>query len=100
MYILGKGGPADSGGTPTGDDHPNYALCQLKVSQTPYCSSQYNASASGGTLEAICEDGNDELQYIRSLPTAISGNDTVSNDWPNVASMWGESEFLMPAVRC
>lgn len=96
VYLLGKGGPSDSQGNPTPDN--NYALCQLKVSQTPYCSTQYNASASGGTLEAVCEDYNDKLQYNRSLTTASSGNFSVNKDWPNIASMWGRSLSLNDGV--
>lgn len=39
-------------GTPT---ETNYGLCELRVGQTPNCSTQYNASSNVGTLEAICE---------------------------------------------
>lgn len=92
VYVLGKGGSTDSEGN--FDDNDNYALCQLKVSLSPNCSTQYNASASGGTLEAICEDPNDQLAYYRSLPVATSGNISVSKDWPNIASEWGLSLSL------
>ena len=71
----------------------------MKVSQTPFCSTQYNASASGGTLEAVCDPHDlnsttDELQYIKSLPVATSGNFSVNLDWPNIASEWGQSLSL------
>ncbi|KAK5113040.1 hypothetical protein LTR85_011062 [Meristemomyces frigidus] len=92
VYVLGKGGVSDSEGNPTETD--DYSLCKLSVSLTPYCSTQYNASASGGTLEAICEDPNDKLAYNWSLSTATSGNYSVSKDWPNIASEWGRSLSL------
>ncbi|KAI6830239.1 hypothetical protein KC332_g3336 [Hortaea werneckii] len=100
IYILGKGGDLDSNGSPTNKD--NYALCQLKVSQTPYCSTHYNASSNGGTLEAICthptEPSPDPLQYIKSSPDAPSGNDTLVLDWVNIASEWGRSLALNTGV--
>ncbi|GAB1729477.1 hypothetical protein NU195Hw_Modified_160t1 [Hortaea werneckii] len=100
IYILGKGGDVDSYGNPTNKD--NYSLCQLKVSQTPYCSTHYNASANGGTLEAICTDPTkpspDPLQYIKSSPAAPSGNDTLVPDWVNIASEWGRSLALHTGV--
>ena len=90
VYLLGKGGDIDGYNNPT--DGQKYALCQLKASQTPSCSTQYNASSHGGTLEAICEDDHDLLMYHRSFPTASGGNSSVSKDWPNIASEWGRSE--------
>ncbi|KAK6392330.1 hypothetical protein LTR65_003786 [Meristemomyces frigidus] len=96
VYVLGKGGPTDAGGNAV--ETENYALCQMKVSLTPNCSTQYNASSSGGTLEAVCEDPSDELAYIRSLPVATSGNVSISNDWPNIASEWGLSLSLNDGI--
>nr|POF22369.1 hypothetical protein CFP56_36454 [Quercus suber] len=89
IYILGKGGDVDAYGNP---NDQNYGLCQLKSSLTPYCSTQYNASQAGGTLEAVCEDPHDDLQYIRSMPTAPSGNASISRDWPEVAVQWALSK--------
>ena len=82
VYILGKGGDVDAMGFATKD---NYALCELRVGQTPHCFTQYNASSSVGTLEAICEDPNDDMRYIKSMTNATG---VLSADWPNVASMW------------
>jgi hypothetical protein len=90
IYILGKGGEVDSAGSPTGGQ--NYALCQLKVSQTPNCSTSYNASSSGGKLVALCEDENDEFRYIKSISNATSGNVSIARDWPNIASEWADSK--------
>lgn len=88
IYILAKGGDVDSVGTPTED---NYALCQLQAGQTPHCSTQYNASSSVGTLEALCEDKNDDMRYVKSLKNATAGRASLSADWPNIASMWARS---------
>lgn len=79
VYVLGKGGPMDVSGQPTTS---KYGLCQLRVGQTPQCSTQYNASSNVGTLEAICEDSQN------SLTSPIYGPALVSEDWPNIASMW------------
>jgi hypothetical protein len=46
-YLLGK--RRDDGGGP--DD---YFMCSLKMGVTEQCSTRYNASASGRTLEALC----------------------------------------------
>lgn len=89
IYVLAKGGPVDAIGTPTDD---NYALCEMRVGQTPDCSTQYNASSSVATLEAICEDPDDDLKYIKSLGNATRGNSSINPDWPNIGSMWGLSK--------
>lgn len=85
VYIIGKGGNTDAVGTPTDN---NYALCEIRVGQTPHCSTQYNASSSVGTLEAVCDDPNDDMRYIKSMSNATSGVASVNADWPNIASMW------------
>jgi hypothetical protein len=48
-YLLGKSIPRDDGG---GSD--DYFMCSLKMGVTEQCSTRYNASASGHTLEALC----------------------------------------------
>lgn len=91
IYVIGKGGPTDQVGGPTTS---NYALCELRVGQTPACSTRYNASSNVATLEAICEDPNDDLQYIKSLNNATSGNASVTTEWPNIGSVWAHSISL------
>lgn len=76
------GGPTDNEGSPTNDE--NYALCQLQVSWTANCSTRFNASASGSTLKAVCEDPNDTYRFIESNSSAGSGSGTLSRDWPNI----------------
>ena len=68
--FLQKGGEVDAIGTPT---QGNYALCHLQVGQTQNCSTQYNASSSVGTLEALYEDPNDNMRYIKSQTNAAQG---------------------------
>lgn len=65
---------------------------------TPHCSTIYNATSSGGSLEAVCEDENDPYQYIKSLANATSGNGYVNLDWPNIASLWGTSLNLNSGI--
>ncbi|KAK8220187.1 hypothetical protein M8818_000603 [Zalaria obscura] len=71
-----------------------YALCSIQARQTPHCSTRYNASSSGATLEAMCEQHDDEMQYLRSLKNASSGASTLSPDWFNIAGEWANSLSL------
>ena len=95
IYVLGKGGDVDAIGTPTED---NYALCQLQVGQTPDCSTQYNASSSVGTLEAICQDSGDDMRYIRSMRNATGNFASLTGNWPDIASMWARSLDLNTGI--
>lgn len=70
-----------------------YPLCQILVNQTPLCSTWYNASGTGATMEAVCEDPLDDLQYIRSLDNATQGNASLSREWPNIAGEWAKSRY-------
>jgi hypothetical protein len=73
IYLLGKGAP----------EMANYTMCKIKAGLTPYCSTQFTATGSGGSLMANCEDPKDEMQYIRGNS---SRQTTTSLDWFNVAS--------------
>ena len=86
IYIVAKAGES------------NYGLCQLRVGQTAQCSMQYNASGSAGTLEAICEDPDDDLRYIKLVPDAPAGNVTVSREWPNVGWEWAKAMALNDGI--
>ncbi|EMC94089.1 hypothetical protein BAUCODRAFT_74704 [Baudoinia panamericana UAMH 10762] len=92
IYLLGKGGPKDSAGNVV--ESSNYALCQLKVGQTPSCSTLFTASASGAELVARCEDPSDAMSYGSNHPGALGGNDTISLAWPDVATQWANSLAL------
>lgn len=98
IYILGKGGPLDTIGVSTNvTGGNNYALCQLQAGLTSACSTHYNASSSGATMEAHCEDEADALQYSRSaVNPAYNGNVTYSADWPDIAGSWARS--LLSAI--
>ena len=75
-----------------------YVLCSVQAGQTSSCSSRYNASRSGGTLEARCEDPDDGLAYIHSKPNATSGTATISRDWLLVAKEMGNTLALNTGV--
>lgn len=99
IYILAKGGPIDSLGKSMNDtdgDPINYAMCQLQAGLALDCSTSYNASASGGTMEAHCEDEHDPMRYILHAgpEDAIQGNDTLSTEWPNIGGEWARSKSM------
>ncbi|KAF2470715.1 uncharacterized protein BDR25DRAFT_261867 [Lindgomyces ingoldianus] len=91
IYLLGQGGK-DSGANLTGQ----FVLCQIKVSISPYCSSTYNASGSGGSLEANCEDENDGLMYIKSLTNATEVRHVP--DWRDIGFDWANSMSLNTGI--
>jgi hypothetical protein len=87
IYLLGQG------------SSNNYALCSVKVFQTPYCSTEYNASQVGATLEAKCDDSphanvTNSMRYIDSLWNATSGSSTIVKDWVEIAQEWATSLSL------
>ncbi|KAI4743712.1 hypothetical protein E4T50_05909 [Aureobasidium sp. EXF-12298] len=90
IYLLGR------------DAAANYALCSLKVFQTPFCSTEYNASVVGATLEAKCSDNisdpTNPLRYYNNTETPRSGNDTISKDWPNIGTEWSNSLSLNDGI--
>ncbi|OCL08619.1 hypothetical protein AOQ84DRAFT_37209 [Glonium stellatum] len=87
IYMLGSGDPANG---------ENYVLCSIKVSLTPYCSTRYNATGIGGTMEAICEDPTDDLAFIKSVPDA--SNALTNKDWPNIGLDWANSMSLNTGI--
>lgn len=93
VYLLGKGGK-DVQGNPSSSE--NYSLCQMQAGLTALCSTHYNATGSGGTMEAVCEDDHDPLQYSRSplAENLILGNASLNKDWPNIASEWARSKHF------
>ena len=88
IYLLGQGGPADDGTNATG----TYALCKIHVSITPECSTRYNVTGSGGTMEALCEDRADNMAYIKSDPTAEYVENVVN--WRDIGFDWSNSLSL------
>jgi hypothetical protein len=101
IYILGKGGPVDATGVSTTQDGigTNYALCQMQAGLTDSCSTHYNASNSGSSMEAVCEEDSDPLQYAKNRPEGMPlRNDTLNADWPSIASTWAKSLSLSSGV--
>ncbi|KAI9730134.1 MAG: hypothetical protein M1834_006127 [Cirrosporium novae-zelandiae] len=90
IYILAAS-PAKEGSV-TPDMDPPYVLCSLKATLSPNCSTRFNASYSGGTIAAHCNDPNDKDAYSRSVPDAPQG--VPEPDWKNVASEWANSLSL------
>jgi hypothetical protein len=77
--------------TTSAEGGTNYALCQLQAGLTGSCSTHYNASISGASMEAVCGDEYDELQYAKLNHVNYTGNDTLSADMPNVLGDWARS---------
>ncbi|KAM0700516.1 hypothetical protein Q7P35_012237 [Cladosporium inversicolor] len=87
VYILGKGNSTDSEEDPT--TRLDYFLCQLQVSQTPYCYTSYSASGQGAVLEAACDDSppsGHTLRYIEGETNAPSSRVFADRDWPMIGS--------------
>lgn len=74
-----------------------YTLCSIRVVILPNCSTEYNASMSGGSLTSHCEPDN-PISYIRSQPKAPNVNSVWSKDWVSVASEWGLSLSLNDGI--
>ncbi|CAO2651092.1 Nn.00g093890.m01.CDS01 [Neocucurbitaria sp. VM-36] len=88
IYLLGQGGAEDDGTDATGV----YVLCKIHVSLTPECSTRYNVTGSGGTMEALCEDKTDNMAYLKSQPDAeyvksITNWRDIGSDWSNSLSL-------------
>lgn len=93
IYILGRGGSVDQSGAPV---DANFGLCSLRVGLTAKCSTLYNASSTGGRLDAICEEKSDDSRFEKTQPKdgVFYGNDTISADWVNIGSEWAKSIAL------
>ncbi|KAF2433105.1 hypothetical protein EJ08DRAFT_584201 [Tothia fuscella] len=73
IYLLGKGSSAVA----------NYTMCRVKAGMTPVCSTEFAATASGGSLVARCEDKNNDMQYNKANSSRAW---TTSLDWYDVGS--------------
>ncbi|KAI5210979.1 hypothetical protein E4T38_01564 [Aureobasidium subglaciale] len=92
IYLLGR------------DATNNYALCSIKVFQTPLCSTEYNASMVGASLEAKCSsdatvDLANKMRYIDSNDKAITGKDTINKDWVYIGTEWANSLSLNAGIN-
>jgi hypothetical protein len=91
VYLLGQGGVEDNA-----DRTGIYVLCKLHVSITPDCSTRYTATGIGGSMEAHCEDPDDEMAYSKTHPEA-KGVGSVAN-WMAVAFDWANSLSLNTGI--
>jgi hypothetical protein len=87
IYLLGQGGQ-DSGTNMTGV----FSLCKIDVSITPGCTTQYNARSGGGSMEALCEDKADNMEYKKHHPdaqwkTSVPNWRDIGFDWSNSLSL-------------
>ena len=73
------------------DQNKTWSLCSLRSSMTPVCSSEYNVTMSGGSLNTICTPNN-PLAYGKSHPEATSG--VYNPDWVNLAQQWALATSL------
>lgn len=88
IYLLGQGGPADDGSDATG----TYALCKIEAQLSPQCTTRYNVTGSGGTMEALCEGKADNMEFIKHHPdakwiTSIVNWRDIGFDWSNSLSL-------------
>ena len=72
-----------------------YTMCSIRVALSPDCSTEFNASVSGGSLTSRC-DADNPVAYIKSEPKAPHGS--WSKDWISVASEWGMSLSLNDGI--
>lgn len=91
IYLLGQGG-RDFGADATGQ----YVLCKIHVHLTANCSTRYNATGGGGTMESICDDPNDQFAYIKSYPNATAVESIA--DWRDIGFDWSNSLSLNTGI--
>ena len=73
-----------------------YTMCSLRVSVTTQCSTRYDASLSGGSMEAHCEDPKDELAYGKSYHNATNG--VIVRDWAALGAEWARALSLNAGI--
>lgn len=91
IYLLGQGGKGDKV-----DLTGVFVLCQIRVTITPECSTQYNATGSGGSMTTHCEDPDDEMAYIKSYTNA-TGVQKLAN-WMDIGFDWSNSLSLNTGI--
>lgn len=83
IYLLSKGDPG-----------VGYNMCSLRASQTPTCSTIYNATSGSSHIAAQCEDPNDPIQHSRTNAFGPADNATLSRLWPQVGWAWSTAISL------
>ncbi|KAF1962908.1 hypothetical protein CC80DRAFT_369861, partial [Byssothecium circinans] len=92
IYLLGSGGPIDNGPNLNG----TYTLCKMYTTLTAKCTTQYNATGSGGTMEALCEGKGDDMAFHKSYPNAT--DTPMQTNWRDVAYDWANSMSLNAGI--
>jgi len=92
IYLLGAGGLMDNGV----DNNSTYALCRMHVTLTAKCTTQYNATGSGGTMEALCEDRDENMSFKHSNSSASEGLNVIN--WRDVGFDWSNSMSLNTGI--
>ncbi|KAK7183842.1 hypothetical protein DPSP01_004462 [Paraphaeosphaeria sporulosa] len=86
IYLLGAGANALNG---------TYMVCKIHVTLTPNCSTQYNATGSGGSMEALCEDRDPHMAYTYSNSSEKS---VPLPDWRDIGFDWSNSMSLNAGI--
>ncbi|PVI07262.1 hypothetical protein DM02DRAFT_513286 [Periconia macrospinosa] len=92
IYLLGSGGPMDDGT----DLNGTFALCKISVTLTAKCTTQYNATGSGGSMETLCEDKADHMTFNKSNTTATDTR--LLSNWRDVGFDWGNAMSLNTGI--
>lgn len=88
IYLLGAGGGSALEGI--------YVVCKIHVTLTSKCSTQYNATGSGGSMEALCEDKDPQMAYIYSNSSEPESYGLA--DWRDVGFDWANSMSLNAGI--
>ncbi|KAI8934551.1 hypothetical protein NX059_008250 [Plenodomus lindquistii] len=88
IYLLGQGGESDDGNDATG----TFVLCKLEAHMTSSCSTRYNATGSGGTMEALCGESAGDMTYNRSQIDAPLRRSLPN--WRDIGFEWSNSLSL------
>ncbi|KAJ4356262.1 uncharacterized protein N0V89_004293 [Didymosphaeria variabile] len=88
IYLLGAGGNMDDGTSQNG----TYMVCKIHVTLTSKCTTQYNATGSGGSMEALCEDKDPHMAYINS--NSSEAESVSMTDWRDIGFDWSNAMSL------
>ncbi|KAK0635623.1 hypothetical protein B0T17DRAFT_624359 [Bombardia bombarda] len=83
VYVLGKS-----------NSIKDYTLCSMRSWLSPVCSTHFNVSGTTGAhMRAHCEDPDDSVAYMRSVPNAPNPG-MPQHDWRDVADEWGLALYM------
>jgi hypothetical protein len=92
IYLLGAGANMDDGTALNG----TYMVCKMHVTLTPKCTTQYNATGSGGSMEALCEDKDPNMAYRNS--NSSEPESVALKDWRDVGTDWSNAMSLNAGI--